>query len=132
MPGNTQWPHFSEAELACHCGCGRQEMEDSFMIELEKLRTAFGQPMVVTSGFRCPNYNMQASHTGPCGPHTTGKAVDIQISGADAHRLLTLALQQGCFTGIGVSQAGPHNTRFLHLDTIEPSPGRPRPTVWTY
>ncbi|MEO5364676.1 MAG: D-Ala-D-Ala carboxypeptidase family metallohydrolase [Magnetococcus sp. DMHC-8] len=107
-------------------------MEDSFMTELEKLRTAFGQPMVVTSGFRCPNYNMQASHTGPCGPHTTGKAVDIQISGADAHRLLTLALQQGCFTGIGISQAGPHNTRFIHLDTIEPGPGRPRPTVWTY
>lgn len=131
MPDKTKWPHFSEAELACHCGCGRQEMDTNFLTNLETLRTAFDKPMPVTSGFRCPNYNMQASHTGPCGPHTTGLAVDIQISGADAHRLLTLALQHG-FTGVGLKQVGPHRSRFVHLDAIEPGPGRPRPTIWTY
>jgi len=132
MQEHASWPHFSAAELACQCGCGRHEMEDSFLTDLEKLRTAFGKPMVVTSAFRCPTHNAQASQTGLSGPHTTGKAVDIKIAGADAHRLLTLALQQGCFTGIGISQAGSHNTRFIHLDTIEPGPGRPRPTIWSY
>lgn len=131
MSENTQWPHFSNAELTCHCGCGRQEMVPAFLDKLEILRIAFGKPMPVTSGFRCQNYNQQASSTGLCGPHTTGKAVDIQVFGADAHRLLTLALEHG-FTGVGLKQAGAHRSRFLHLDAIEPSPGRPRPTVWTY
>ena len=34
------------------------------------------------------------------------------------------------FTGIGVNQKG--GARFLHLDTIESSPARPRPTIWSY
>ena len=131
MPDNTAWPHFSDAELTCHCGCGRQEMVHNFLIRLEKLRVAYGRPMPVTSGFRCPSHNVQASDTGLNGPHTTGQAVDVQVSGEDTHRLLTLALGQG-FSGIGLSQRGDVNTRFVHLDTLEPGPGRPRPTVWTY
>ena len=131
MSDNTPWPHFSDAELTCQCGCNRQKMETSFMTKLEKLRVAFDRPMPVTSGFRCPMHNAQASKTGLSGPHTTGKAVDIQVSGADAHRLLTLALKHE-FTGVGLKQAGVHRSRFLHLDTIEPGPGRPRPTVWSY
>ena len=132
MSDNTPWPHFSDAELTCQCGCNRQEMDHAFVDQLEELRVEFGKPMPVTSGFRCPMHNAQASKTGLSGPHTTGKAVDIQVSGADAHRLLTLALQQGFFTGIGISQKGAHRSRFLHLDTIVPGPGRPRPTVWSY
>lgn len=131
MPENTKWPHFSEAELACQCGCNRQEMVPSFMEKLETLRIAFGKPMPVSSGYRCPMHNAQASHTGLAGPHTTGMAVDILISGKDAYHLLALAISHG-FTGIGLSQRGAHNSRFLHLDMIEPGPGRPRPTVWTY
>ncbi len=131
MSNNTPWPHFSEAELTCHCGCRRQEMDQNFMAKLEALRLEFGKSMPVTSGFRCPMHNAQSSKTGLSGPHITGKAVDIQVSGADAHRLLTLALQHG-FTGVGLKQVGPHRSRFVHLDAIEPGPGRPRPTIWTY
>ena len=131
MSNSTPWPHFSNAELTCQCGCDRQEMVPSFLDKVEILRVAFGKPMPVTSGFRCPNYNQQASTTGLSGPHTTGKAVDIQVSGADAYHLLGLAIRHG-FTGIGLSQKGQHGSRFLHLDAIEPGPGRQRPTIWTY
>ena len=131
MQDNTPWPHFSSAEISCHCGCGREEMEGRFMLKLEMLRTVFGKPMPVTSGFRCPAHNAQASDTGLNGPHTTGQAVDVQVSGEDAYHLLGLAIQHG-FTGIGIKQAGTHSSRFLHIDTLEASPGRPRPTVWTY
>ena len=61
--------------------------------------------------------------------HTTGKAADIAVSREDAFHLLSLALSKG-FTGIGVQQKG--SGRFIHLDTIENSEGRPRPTVWSY
>lgn len=131
MPEETPWPHFPWAELTCHCGCGRMEMDRSFMSRLEDLRAAYGKPMPITSGFRCPMHNAEASSTGLSGPHTTGKAVDVQVSGEDAHRLLTMALEHG-FTGIGISQKGFHGSRFIHLDTIEPGPGRPRPTIWSY
>ncbi len=81
---DTPWPHFSRKELECHCGCGQMEMDHELLDRLESLRTAFGKPMRVTSGFRCPTYNAQISGTGFTGPHTTGMAVDhhLQIAGA--------------------------------------------------
>jgi hypothetical protein len=39
----------------------------------------------------------------------------VAVEGADAHRLLSLALQLG-FKGIGVQQKG--QGRFLHLDLV--------------
>ena len=128
---DTLWPHFSRKELECHCGCGQAEMDYEFLDRLESLRTAFGKPMLVTSGFRCPTYNAQVSGTGFTGPHVTGKAVDIAISGEDAHTLLAFAVHHQ-FQGLGISQKGPHNKRFIHLDLIENGPGRPRPRVWSY
>jgi zinc D-Ala-D-Ala carboxypeptidase len=128
---NTPWPHFSENELACHCNCGQMEMDAEFMERLEKLRIEFDMPMKVTSAFRCPNHNAQVSKTGFTGPHTTGKSIDIAISGQNAFDLVALAILHN-FTGLGISQRGPHNKRFIHLDTIENGPGRPRPTIWSY
>lgn len=57
------------------------------------------------------------------GTHSRGIAVDIAISGADALRLLDLALELG-FTGVGVQQKG--EGRFLHLDT------RDTLALWSY
>lgn len=128
---DTPWPHFSRKELECHCGCGQMEIDPAFMQSLESLRTAFGKPMRITSGFRCSTYNAQISTTGFIGPHVTGKAVDVGISGQDAHTLLAFAIHHN-FQGLGISQRGPHNKRFLHLDLIENSPGRPRPRIWSY
>ena len=128
---DTPWTHFSHAELTCQCPCGQMEMDPDFMGRLEALRTAFGKPMRITSAYRCPSHNAQASSTGFTGPHTTGLAVDVSVSGQDAHELLTLVLHHG-FSGVGVSQRGPHNKRFIHIDAIDNGSGRIRPTVWSY
>ncbi|WP_143711406.1 D-Ala-D-Ala carboxypeptidase family metallohydrolase [Magnetococcus marinus] len=125
------WPHFSHAELECHCGCGSQKMDPQFMERLEELRMAYGKPIIVNSAYRCPNHNASVSTTGSNGPHTTGRAVDVQVSGEDAHTLMALAMHHG-FTGIGVSQRGQHKSRFIHLDTLDVAPGQPRPTIWSY
>ena len=127
---DTPWPHFSHDELKCKCGCNTAAMDDGFMQKLEKLRVAFGKPMRVTSGYRCPAHNKAVSKTGATGPHTTGMAVDIQISGADAFKLITIAAYFG-ITGIGVKQNGPHSKRFVHLDALT-GKGKPRPTIWSY
>jgi uncharacterized protein YcbK (DUF882 family) len=121
------WQHFTERELACS-HCGACEMDEKFMKRLGILRLAFGAPMIVSSGYRCPDHPIEARKDAP-GAHATGSAVDIAVSGHAAHRLLKLALEYG-FSGIGVQQRG--DGRFLHLDTLPNSPGRPRPWVWSY
>lgn len=120
--------HFSDAEVACKCGCGMLPQQD-FMDKLEALRVAFGRPMRVTSGARCPAHNAAVSSTGRTGPHTTGRAADVEVMGDAAHKLLRLALEAG-FTGIGVKQKGV--IRFLHFDDLPAAPGQPRPTIWSY
>lgn len=121
--------YFHLNEFECRCGCGRAEMNPTFLAALDQLRERYGKPLVVTSGYRCSSYNSKVSSTGPTGPHTTGKAADLRVDRGDAYRLLELALDAG-FTGIGVQQKGAG--RFLHLDMLLSGPGQPRPTVWSY
>lgn len=124
-------PHFkleTDPKLTCSCGCGMLP-EQSFMEKVEQLRVAVGFPLPVTSAARCPDYNSQVSSTGRTGPHTTGRAIDLGVSGSRAHSVLASALMAG-FTGIGVSQKGA--ARFIHLDDLPNGPGCPRPYVWSY
>lgn len=44
---------------------------------LDPLREAWGQPIIVTSGYRCPTLN-KAVGGKPTSQHTTGEAVDIR------------------------------------------------------
>jgi len=101
-----------------------------FMAKVERLREAWGKPMVVTSGARCPKWNAVVSKTGEAGPHTTGRAIDFAVDRGEAYRLLALAFSLGLFTGIGVNQKG--GGRFLHFDDLPDAPGQPRPTLWSY
>ncbi|WP_085440285.1 D-Ala-D-Ala carboxypeptidase family metallohydrolase [Magnetofaba australis] len=128
---DTPWPHFTNAELTCRCGCGRMEMQADFMHKLESLREVFGRPMPVTSGYRCPEHNAAISVTGSNGPHTSGAAVDVLVSGQDAYDLIDLAKAAG-MSGVGVKQHGPHRSRFIHLDALPRAANQPRPTIWSY
>ena len=121
--------HFSKGEFACKCGCNLVEMDKAFVLRLDQLRDRLGTPLMVSSGYRCPEYNDKISSTGLDGPHTTGHAADLRVMGHDAYRVLTRASELG-FTGIGVAQKG--QGRFLHLDDLPPHQGRPRPWVWSY
>jgi zinc D-Ala-D-Ala carboxypeptidase len=120
----SKYPNFKAAEFKCS-HCGKNEMKPDFMAKLQALRTTYGKPMRVTSGYRCPQHPTEAKKAAP-GSHPSGCAVDIGVEGADAHRLLTLAMAAG-FTGIGVQQKD--TGRFLHLDTLTTGV---RPTIWSY
>lgn len=122
-----RWPNFSEAEMSCR-HTGKTGIRAGFMDRLQRLRTAYGKLMPVTSGYRHPSHPIEARKPDP-GPHSTGRACDVAVSGADALRLIVLAMEHG-FTGIGVKQHG--DNRFIHLDDLPPSPGRPRPHIWSY
>ena len=111
--------NFSESELACSC-CGKNEMTQETVDALQALRESIGRPLRLSSAYRCPEHNSKVSSTGKSGPHTTGKAIDIACSGKDAWELLSFAMiRSKVWKGIGVSQKGKHESRFIHLDTIE-------------
>jgi uncharacterized protein YcbK (DUF882 family) len=125
---------FTDEELACRCGCGlgAADMDTVMMARLERLREDSSIVMALSSAIRCPEYNAKVSKkTGLTGPHTTGRAVDTLVFGADAKLLQELAGEYA-FTGIGVKQHGSHADRFLHLDDLPEAPGQPRPWLWSY
>lgn len=120
---------FTMKEFECRCGCGRVPMDEGFLSKLDDLRARYGKPIIISSGYRCPDYNARVSTTGMDGPHTTGRAVDVAVSRGDAYLLLDHAFALG-FTGLGIQQKGA--ARFIHLDNLPEATGRPRPTVWSY
>jgi len=117
-----RWPNFRREEFTCRCGCDKNEMAPEFMDKLQALRSVYGKPMHITSGYRCPQHPVEREKMKP-GMHTTGFACDVGISGAEAVTLLRLALEAR-FRGIGVQQKG--DGRFLHLDLRE------SPMIWSY
>lgn len=127
--GFWRWRFFSPHEMKCK-GTGSLLVVEAFMDRLTALRVDFAQPMVISSGYRSPEHNVRVSSTGPKGPHTTGRAVDVRLYGAAADRLLKLSYKHG-FTGHGVAQKGAHGSRFVHLDDLMP-PQHPRPMLWSY
>ena len=121
--------NFSESELACSC-CGKNEMTQETVDALQGLRESIGSPLRLSSAYRCPKHNSKVSSTGKTGPHTTGKAIDIVCSGKEAGELLSFAMiLSKVWKGIGISQKGKHESRFIHLDTIEADN---RPWIWSY
>jgi len=124
----THLRHFELKEFACK-HCGQVKMDDGFLVLLDELRDRVGHPIVISSGYRCPEHNCAVSTTGPNGPHTTGHAADLAVRGYVAKTVLRVASILP-FTGIGVNQKG--TSRFIHLDNLPEIPGRPRPWVWSY
>ncbi len=123
---------FEKKEFDCKCGCGGNQMNHDFLKKLDDFRGRLGFPLVVTSGYRCPDYNERVSTTKRNGPHTTGRAVDVNVFGRQAFAAVRQASLGGWFSGIGINQRGAHHKRFIHLDDLEPDDGRFRPTLWTY
>ncbi len=125
----SNWEFFSREELACR-GTGECNMDENFMEKLVTLRTAYDNPMILSSAYRSPEHNANIGGA-KNSPHIYGKAVDVLCYGRDAYNLLSLALQLG-FTGIGISQKGDVSKRFIHIDTMERSDIHMRPTLWSY
>lgn len=130
MTDNWDYRFFERSEFECKCGCGKADMDHDFMKKLVNLRLAVKNPVIINSGFRCRSHNETVGGA-ENSPHLEGKAADISVSGSKAHKLIGHAEFCG-FVGIGVSQKGDHSKRFIHLDTAEQTPDRPRPWIWSY
>ena len=104
-------PHFSKAELACHC-CGQLKIEQRLLDALEELRSLAGKPIVIHDAYRCANHNQEVGGVTDS-EHTRGLAADVDIPGLSLQQMYALALEVPDFVagGIGVYDQG-----FLHVD----------------
>lgn len=117
------YPNFSKSEFDCK-HTGLNFMKPEFLHKLQKLRTAYGRPMTITSGYRHWTHPIEAAKGNTTGEHTTGNCCDIACSnGADRFDLVKLALEHG-FTRIGIAK------NFLHLGLG--GPGLPNRVIWDY
>lgn len=114
----NKYPNFSKKEFDCS-HTGANGMQEVFLEKLQALRTEYGKPMNITSGYRHPTHPIEA-RKGTAGMHSQGLACDIGCWSDEAYKIVELAYKHG-FRGIGVSQS-PKGARFVHLDLRESSP----------
>lgn len=68
--------HFSRWEFDCpHCGA-LQGPDPVLLVVLERLRRTLKRPLVIVSGFRCPEYNARVGGIARS-QHLYGRAADI-------------------------------------------------------
>jgi len=119
MTGDMLSQHFSRKEFECP-HCGKCEVDPDLIDSLEKLRAVLGKPIIVHSGYRCPEHN--AAVGGAHGSeHMEVKAADISVQGLALWQLKLAAVQVPRFAegGIGSYPQDGH----LHLD-VRANPAR--------
>lgn len=100
--------HFKRKELECAC-CGELILDNSFLDKLEKVRSIYGKPMLINSGYRCQLNNSIVGGE-PHSAHLDGNAADISIIGSqERYELVRAAIMAGA-EGIGVYP------RWIHID----------------
>ncbi|MDR2179986.1 MAG: hypothetical protein LBP21_06735 [Synergistaceae bacterium] len=77
---NCRVEHFEEAEFLCPC-CGEGKVAQVLVLWLDLLRRAWGAPVFVNSGWRCPPHNGQVGGS-KSSRHMIGCAADIRVAPA--------------------------------------------------
>ena len=114
--------NFSSDEFACKC-CGRQNINENLVFQLQKIRGIVKKPIIITSGYRCPAHNKKIGGS-PKSQHLKGNAADIVIKGYSVKQMYetALTLYKKGIGGIGIYP----EQGFIHLDVRE------QPAFWVY
>jgi len=81
--------HFNLREFECPC-CGAVALDTELLAKLELLRTRYGRPIKVTSGYRCWLHNREVGGI-TRSKHLTGEAADITPVKGPLNELVALA-----------------------------------------
>ncbi|MCL1142986.1 D-Ala-D-Ala carboxypeptidase family metallohydrolase [Shewanella gaetbuli] len=108
--------NFPKEELRCKCsvcnGALPNHCDDEALTKLQAIREEFGEPMPLSSAFRCRAHPAEAKKP-RAGYHNKGVAFDVRIPwGASRIRLVEIALKHGA-KGFGFANS------FIHIDFRE-------------
>lgn len=108
--------YFKPSEFACKCGCGNLMLSQRLLDNLKKLRECLDRPLIITSGYRCPNHPIERRKIaagGMPGRHAEGLAADITLTGKFSLSMLRDAVAMySAFRGIGVDSF----QKYIHVD----------------
>ena len=68
--------NFSRDEMTCACGCGKMVANPRLIDALQELRDQVKVPIIITSGYRCTNFNRRVGGVSNS-YHISGQAADI-------------------------------------------------------
>ena len=113
--------NFDSVEFNCpHCNVCQMDL--AFVEKLQLLRTKWGKPIKINSGYRCKEHNDKIGGATDS-QHVHGLASDIDLSGmsaSDKYFFIALIFQMQ-FKGIGIAK------NFIHIDQR-----KEKPATWTY
>lgn len=94
--------HFTERELRCRC-CGqlppqaRENIEALVDNVLDPAREAYGGPIYVNSGYRCPRHNAEVGGVARS-QHLVGEVADVRpVANENLARLAKIIFENGRF-----------------------------------
>jgi len=123
----NKYPNFSKSEFDCK-ETGKNLMTPAFMDKIQQIRTLYGRPMIVSSGYRDRSHSVERNKPAP-GEHVLGLAGDFRVYGLHAFELVKVAIDCG-IKRIGIHQKGDFDKRFIHIGMGDKH-GFP-PTIWSY
>jgi len=106
-----KWKYFTLDEFKCGCGCDRHELKMSkdFINLLDNVRDDISEPIRITSGYRCPTYNISIGGAKKSA-HVEGLAADIWVPDNYFRFILVNALIRRGINRIGIG------SDFVHAD----------------
>jgi uncharacterized protein YcbK (DUF882 family) len=120
---NNKYQYFTEKDFQNAIpSCSLSDMNEEFMVLLDKIRKVCDFPFIINSAYRSEDYEKKRGRNGTSS-HTKGVAVDLQAV-TDRHKFLIVqtALANG-ITRIGVG------TTFVHLDVDK---NKTQNVIWSY
>jgi len=102
-------PNFRLKEFACK-HCGTVKLDPELVRRLQAMRDELGNPIVINSGYRCPEHN-RAVGGATNSQHLYGRAADIVCPGLTTAQLYKVAEKHFEDGGLG-RYAG-----YVHVDT---------------
>jgi len=109
--------HFYLDEFQCPC-CKQVMLHSLLLQKMKGLRYKIQKPVIITSGYRCPAYNLKVGGV-KNSYHLLGMAADVYVPGINLLDLLKVA-EKIDFSGIGFYP----QRNFLHLDIRPAGPAR--------
>lgn len=112
--------YFKESEYACKCGCGRADLSCDMLERLDAIRELLGRPVIINSGYRCPEHNKKIGGT-PESSHMLGYAVDIKAaSSREKYEIISAAMK------LEINRIGVYSN-FIHIDI---NPTKDNNVIW--
>lgn len=108
-------PNFNAAEFICRDG-SEHSIDCGLLAMLQAVRSHFGKPVTITSGYRSPSYNAKVGGA-PNSYHVKGLAADFAVPGVPIRNVHDWCNHAFPTSGLGLYvRSGANGWGWIHID----------------